>query len=100
MQAHNLKILDGYVHNMCYEVEQGKNVIHKLMALPSPPTGLVVTEDMNALIVLSACIDNNIRVPEDMSVISFNHSMNAKVTSPPLTSVDRSAERRVGNGRT
>lgn len=88
MQAHNFRILDGYVHNMCYELEQGKNVINQLMALPSPPTGLVVTEDMNALIVLSACIDNNIRVPEDMSVISFNNSMNAKVTSPPLTSVD------------
>src|SRR5699024_1592289 len=84
MQAHDLEISDGYVQNMYYELREGKNVLNQLMSLPSPPTGLVVTEDLNALIVLSACIHNNIRVPEDMSVISFNNSMNAKVSSPTV----------------
>src|SRR5690606_10089141 len=60
----------------------------KLMSLPEPPTGIVITDDFNALIVLSVLHELNFNVPNDVSLISFNNSVIADVTYPKLTSVD------------
>lgn len=88
MRVHNLDIPDGYINNIQFDPDQGKQVITELMNLSERPTALVVTDDLNALIVLSALNENNIRVPDDISIISFNNSMNSRVANPPLTSVD------------
>ncbi len=41
------------------------------MGLAEPPTALVVPDDLNALIVLTALSERNIKVPDDMSMISL-----------------------------
>ncbi len=37
---------------------------------------------------MTALGERNIKVPEDVSIISFNNSMISEVSNPPLTSVD------------
>ena len=73
---------------MQLDPDHGKQIVAELMELPEPPTALVVSNDLNALIILTALSERNIKVPDDMSMISFNNSMISKVSNPPLTTVD------------
>jgi LacI family transcriptional regulator len=58
-----------------------------LKTLPLP-TGIFAVHDYRALIVLSACREVGLRVPEDVAVVgSDNNLMVCEFTSPTLTSV-------------
>ena len=52
------------------------------------PTGLVVADDRLALQVREYLQQQNLRVPEDISLISFNNSVFATLSHPFLTTVD------------
>lgn len=88
MYEKNLAIAEGYVQNFQVDTNHGRQAIANLLDLPEQPTALVVTSDIHALIVLTALSERNIRVPDDMSLISFNNSIISKVSNPALTSVD------------
>lgn len=88
MKANDLDIIDGYIKNIQFEPDQGAQVISELMSLDQQPTAIVITDDLNALITLAVLSAKNIKVPGDMSVVSFNNSIHSRVSNPPLTSVD------------
>lgn len=88
MSLSKLDVQEAYPKNIQFNPEQGKQVITELMYRTEPPTALVVTDDLNALIILSVLREINIKVPDDVSIISFNNSKIARIASPPLTSVD------------
>lgn len=60
----------------------------KLFSLNEPPTALVVVDDLLALDVLKLLDELNLRVPDDISLVSFNNTLLADMARPPLTSVD------------
>jgi DNA-binding LacI/PurR family transcriptional regulator len=84
----NLEIQDDYIKNFPYDRELGTLAIDELLDLPEPPTAIVITDDLNALIVLLALRERNIKVPDDISIVSFNNTMISRLSTPPLTSVD------------
>lgn len=86
--ANQLKVFDGYERFIKFDPEQGKKAITELMSLPVTPSAIVVTDDFNALIVVSAINEIGYSIPNDVSVISFNNSVIARLANPPLTSVD------------
>lgn len=88
VKAQGLAVSKGYIKNIQFDPHHGKQVITELMGLAEPPTALVVSDDLNALIVLTALSEKNIKVPDDMSMIVFNNSVISKVANPPLTTVD------------
>lgn len=88
LRTNQLEICDEYIKNINYNYDEGVQVIHELMSLPVPPTAMVLTDDLNALIVLSALSKIGLKVPEDVSVICFNNSTISRVSNPRLTSVD------------
>lgn len=88
MKAKNLDIPAGYIKKIQFDPSNGKKIVAELLDLAEPPTALVVSDDLNALIVLTALSEKNIKVPNDMSLIGFNNSVISKVTNPPLTTVD------------
>lgn len=88
VKAQGLAVSEGYIKNIQFDPHHGKQVITELMGLTEPPTALVVSDDLNALIVLTALSEKNIKVPDDMSMIVFNNSVISKVANPPLTTVD------------
>lgn len=59
-----------------------------LLSRPDRPTALVVFDDLLAMALETACTGLGISIPRDLSVISFNNSVFARLSSPPLTSVD------------
>lgn len=88
MNNNYLNVPNEYIHHVKNKYNQGFQVVQKLMSLSAPPTGIVITDDFNALIVLSALQALNKKVPKDVSLISFNNSPISEVTFPKLTSVD------------
>lgn len=52
------------------------------------PTAIVVSDDILAVSLERVCIQCGLSIPEDISIISFNDSLFAKLTYPPLTSMD------------
>lgn len=51
------------------------------------PNAFFVSSDTMAVGVLRALSENKIRVPQDVSIISFNDSANARFTMPALSSI-------------
>jgi DNA-binding LacI/PurR family transcriptional regulator len=68
--------------------EGGQEGVAELMSLDQPPTAIVVTDDFMALGVLNKLDELGVRVPEDISIVSFNNVLLAEMARPPLTSVD------------
>lgn len=52
------------------------------------PTAIVVSDDILAVSLERVCIQCGLLIPEDLSIISFNDSLFARLTHPPLTSID------------
>ena len=66
----------------------------KLLALlkrEDRPTAVVASDDILAVALERVCVKLGLSVPEDLSIVSFNNSLFARITSPQLTSVDVNA---------
>ncbi|RDY72269.1 LacI family transcriptional regulator, partial [Halobacillus trueperi] len=63
-------------------------VVEELLQVKDPPTGLVITDDYNALTVMRALTSKDLKLPEDMSIVGFNNTMIARLSNPALTTVD------------
>lgn len=62
--------------------------IRNLLTCQNPPTAIVVSDDILAVALEKISIYLKIKIPEQLSIISFNNSLFAKLTYPQLTSVD------------
>ena len=47
-----------------------------------------VSDDILAVSLERACLEVGLSIPKDLSIISFNNSLLARLTSPQLTSID------------
>lgn len=52
------------------------------------PTALIAANDLMGVGTLNYCMENGIRVPEDLSIITLDNTEYCKCTYPRLTSVD------------
>ena len=66
----------------------GRKAIDHLLSLPSPPTGLVVSDDLMSLGIISALDKYGYDIPTDISIVSFNNVYLSEITKPALTTVD------------
>jgi LacI family transcriptional regulator len=68
-------------------VSGGAAGAEQLLDLPEPPTAIFAFNDSMAVGVLQVARARGIRVPEDLSVVGFDDTIEAEVTYPPLTTV-------------
>lgn len=88
MRNANITLRNEYVINEEFLIEGGQEAVRKLMSVTHPPTAIIVADDFMALGVLNTLDELGIRVPEDISIVSFNNVLLAEMAKPPLTSVD------------
>lgn len=69
-----------------YGIEEGRAAARALLALPERPTAVFVAGDNLALGVLQALYAAEVRVPRDLSLVSYDDIFAAHL-APPLTSV-------------
>ena len=68
--------------------EENLAAVQALFQKEDRPTAILVSDDLFAVALERVCIEMGIRIPEDLSIISFNNSLFARITSPSLTSID------------
>ncbi|MCH1626141.1 LacI family DNA-binding transcriptional regulator [Ferdinandcohnia quinoae] len=82
-----IEFREDYIIQKSY-LKGEKSAITAFLTSPDAPTALVVTDDFLALELFSHLEALNIRIPEDISIISFNNYFMAEHSKPLLTSVD------------
>ena len=73
--------------------EAGAEAVKKLMALPVPPTCILMQDDHAALGALDAAAELGLRVPEDISIAGYDESPLARLTRPRLTTVAQDTDK-------
>lgn len=68
--------------------EGGYSAVRKLLEQENRPTAVVVADDLMAFGAMRAIKEQGLRIPEDVSVISFNDTPLAGYVDPPLTSME------------
>lgn len=68
--------------------EDNDSPIRELLQNPERPTAIIVCDDIFAVALQRICREMGISIPDDLSIVSFNNSLFAKLTSPQLTSID------------
>lgn len=78
----------------CVEIESREGSAAPLRALlsrPDRPTAILVSDDILAVSLKMLCIELGLSIPGDVSLLSFNNSLFARLSSPRLTSIDVNA---------
>ena len=73
-----------------HTLEGGIRAMEKLLETSRLPTAVMCSNDMTAIGVLHKVYRAGLRVPDDLSIIGFDDIQMARVTIPPLTSIQMS----------
>lgn len=88
LMRHGLPVRPDY----CIEADKIPLLDHEglkaLLSGPDRPTAVVVSDDILAVALERLCNQMELRIPEDVSIVSFNNSLIARLTDPQLTSID------------
>ena len=88
MMQHNLPLRPEYVVELLSLSSNTFAPIQELMNLPEPPTAVVVSDDILAVIVQYVCLGMGLSIPENISIVSFNNSLFSNLNTPQLTTID------------
>lgn len=78
---------EEYVVTGDFFLESGRRAVHRLLALPEPPTALFAAGDLMAVGALRAAAEAGRSVPHDLAVVGFDDIDAATLVSPALTTV-------------
>ncbi len=84
----NIPFRPEYCIEMPFIPNEESKELEQLLAMEERPTAFIVNDDIHALVLEQTAIRMSLRIPEDLSIVSFNNSIAARLTSPPLTSID------------
>ena len=70
-----------------FTVEGGRAEAEWLLSLPDPPTAVFAFNDAMAVGVMQAVAARGLRVPDDVSVVGFDDTVQAAIVVPALTTV-------------
>ena len=88
LASHQLPVRPEYCVEVKNVSENNKEAIRGLLMQKDRPTAILVSDDILAVSLERVCLENHLAIPEDLSIISFNNSLFARLTSPQLTSID------------
>jgi LacI family transcriptional regulator len=87
MESAGASIPEGYVRFGHFLHEDGLVQGPALLDLPEPPTAVFAGSDETAVGIVEAARARGLRVPEDLSVVGFDDTQIARLSSPALTTV-------------
>lgn len=78
-----------YILGVDNNSEGGYIAAKKLMELKKPPKAIFASSDIIAFGVMDALKENDIRIPEDVSVVGFDDIIMAHFVDPKLTTIEK-----------
>ena len=88
LMQHGLPIDSGIILEFPSITQEGPERVQNLLSRPDRPTAILTDDDILALALEQQCIRMGLRIPEDVSILSFNNSLYTSMTATPLTCVD------------
>ena len=88
MQSNHLDGTGSSIQYGDYSLEHGYQTARRLFEKKSPATAIYCGDDLIAFGVIAGLKSRGIRVPRDVSVVSFGNDPIARYFDPPLTTVD------------
>ncbi len=85
---HDLPVNKDYIVEVNDVFIDDNEALLSMLNSKERPTAIVVSDDILAVSLERVCKTCGLSVPKDLSIISFNDSLFAKLASPQLTSVD------------
>ena len=82
-----LRVREDAVLEYPSALQSGCEAMHRLLALPDPPTAVFLAGDALAIGALAACREAGVSVPRDMSVAGFDDMEFSSYAVPALTTV-------------
>lgn len=62
--------------------------IRAMLEREDRPTAILVSDDILGLVLVQLCSQLQLSIPEDLSILSFNNSLFARLSVPQLSSID------------
>lgn len=87
LQEAGIAVDPALVKSSDFDFDEAVAATFELLALPQPPTAIFAASDAQALGALEAARRAGRRVPDELSVVSFDDTAVAAMASPPLTTV-------------
>lgn len=87
MEDYGISVNPDYMISGGYQIEYGYKSMHKLWQLPDHPTAVFFSNYNICLGAYEAIYELGIRIPEDLSVVSFDDFELSLMLSPQLTAV-------------
>jgi LacI family transcriptional regulator len=78
----------GPICDSQYTARNGYEAIHQILSTDMPFSAVLFGSDSIAFGALRGLHEHGLRIPEDVSVVSFDNSEFAAFTEPPLTTID------------
>jgi len=70
-----------------HSMEAGIRALPQLMALATPPTAVMCSNDMTAIGLMRQAYERGINVPRDLSIVGFDNIRLTQFITPPLTTI-------------
>ena len=89
LQRHHIDVKEEYiVDSDSYDTEGGYSCMKKFLDLEiPPPTAIIAINDFTCMGIMRSLKVKGLRVPEDVSLVSFDNTYIAETSLPRLTSV-------------
>lgn len=85
---HGLPIRPEFCLDLEHLSEDGLTAMEQLLSGKDLPSAIVTVDDTMAVTLERVCTRLGLTIPGDVSIVSFNNSTFAKLSIPPLTSVE------------
>jgi LacI family transcriptional regulator len=87
MGARRVPVPEGQLRWGGFQYQGGLDEGRALLGLAEPPTAVFAASDEMAAGLLEAARSRGLQLPQDLSVVGFDDTQVARLTSPPLTTV-------------
>ena len=86
-EDHDVNVDESLIKYGDYDIKSGYNILQKFIEMDSPPTSIFVTNYEMTLGAIMAINENDIKIPDQMSLVGFDNIQMAKVVKPSLSIV-------------
>jgi LacI family transcriptional regulator len=87
MARAGLEVDEQLIHAIPFRGDAGSDAVSAVLALPSPPSGLIVGNTAQVRSALRRVKQSSISVPDDLSLIVFDDNPWTELVTPPLSVV-------------
>ena len=92
LKKHNIPFDSELVSGSSFSTTTGNTELKKLFALKNKPTAIFALNSLIGLGVLKAASEIHIKIPDDLSVISFDEQAYSPFLSPPMTTIEQNKQ--------